>query len=219
MRKTLLFTILLAAFISSCKSKSADKTSKPSSPDSAAATTKPVDSVASPDRGWTEQLRQLNQDILSVFKNRNYSSLENFIDPELGLRFTPYRYGLEKMDVVLSRKAYLDLVKAKQKKMNWGEFDGTGDPIQLTFEKYVERFVYDADFLKPEKFESGKITDSMVAAKVVYNTYKDCYYTYSYFSGFEQKYEGMDWRSLRLVFNLREGKLYLAGIIHDEWTI
>jgi hypothetical protein len=29
----------------------------------------------------------------------------------------------------------------------------------------------------------------------------------------------MDWRSLRLVFMQDGGTWYLAGIIHDQWTI
>lgn len=30
---------------------------------------------------------------------------------------------------------------------------------------------------------------------------------------------GNDWRALRLVFELVDGRYYLVGIIHDEWTI
>jgi len=29
----------------------------------------------------------------------------------------------------------------------------------------------------------------------------------------------MDWKSLRLVFKERNGKFFLVGIGHDEWTI
>jgi hypothetical protein len=38
-------------------------------------------------------------------------------------------------------------------------------------------------------------------------------------SGFDPEYEGMDWRSLRLVFEKKNDIWYLVGIIHDQWTI
>jgi (p)ppGpp synthase/HD superfamily hydrolase len=40
-----------------------------------------------------------------------------------------------------------------------------------------------------------------------------------HFSGFDPKYEGMDWRSLRLVFEEKDNIWHLVGIIHDQWTI
>ena len=40
-----------------------------------------------------------------------------------------------------------------------------------------------------------------------------------HFEGFDPQYAGMDWRSLRLVFEESGGTWYLVGIVHDEWTI
>jgi hypothetical protein len=40
-----------------------------------------------------------------------------------------------------------------------------------------------------------------------------------YFSGIEPQYEGLDWQSLRLVFQENEGSWCLVGIIHNQWTI
>lgn len=40
-----------------------------------------------------------------------------------------------------------------------------------------------------------------------------------YFSGFDPEYEGIDWRSLRLVFEQYEGSWKLVGIINNQWTI
>jgi hypothetical protein len=39
-----------------------------------------------------------------------------------------------------------------------------------------------------------------------------------YFPGFDPQYEGMDWRSLRLIFLQDNDVWYLAGIVHDQWT-
>ena len=40
-----------------------------------------------------------------------------------------------------------------------------------------------------------------------------------YFPGFNPEYEGMDWKSLRLVFEKYEDSWKLVGIIHNQWTI
>lgn len=47
------------------------------------------------------------------------------------------------------------------------------------------------------------------------------YYNYVeyHFPGFEKKYEGKDWKSLRLVFEKKNDRWYLVGIVHDQWTI
>ena len=40
-----------------------------------------------------------------------------------------------------------------------------------------------------------------------------------HFTGFDTQYEGMDWTSLRLVFEENNGTWFLIGIVHDQWTI
>jgi len=40
-----------------------------------------------------------------------------------------------------------------------------------------------------------------------------------HFPGFEEKYGGMDWTSLWLVFEKQGSEWYLVGLVHGEWTI
>lgn len=40
-----------------------------------------------------------------------------------------------------------------------------------------------------------------------------------YLPGENPDYGGLDWQSLRLVFQHKEGAWYLVGVIHDEWTV
>ena len=40
-----------------------------------------------------------------------------------------------------------------------------------------------------------------------------------YLSGFDPQYEGMDWKSLTLVFDQVDGQREVIGIIHNQWTI
>jgi hypothetical protein len=83
----------------------------------------------------------------------------------------------------------------------------------------MEKFVYDVDFIKPEKRSVNKFISGGNSLNNLDSVYKDCDFTESHFSGFEKKYGGMDWRTLRLVFKERNGKYFLVGVVHDQWTI
>ncbi len=134
--------------------------------------------------------------------------------------FSPYRFGYPAIDVTFSKEQLpVTAGKSNQTKIIWGEYDGTGDSIYLTFNEYADRFIYDVDFYKPEKRIVGQSPATARESDALAVFYKNCYFTESYFSGFEKKYQRMDWRSLRLVFKLTDKRFYLLGIIHDEWTI
>lgn len=165
-------------------------------------------------------LLRLTNNILVALKNKNYSAFANYIHPVAGIRFSPYGYVDTLKHLRFSRQKFITQArKDDQDMIVWGEFDGTGDPIRMTLNNYMQRFVYDVDFVKPEK---RSVNDFIAAGNSLNNllsVYENCDFTESYFSGFEKKYEGMDWKSLRLVFKERNGRFLLVGIVHDEWTI
>ncbi len=163
---------------------------------------------------------ELSKEILTLVKEKDYYSLAKYIHPLHGIRFSPYAYVDTVNDQRFSRSKFKTAVKRRDYDIyNWGSYDGTGDPILLTAKKYFKRFVYDADFLNAEK---TSLNQKLVSGNTISNLeeiYPGCVFTESYFSGFDEKYSGMDWRSLRLVYKLYNGKYYLVGIRHDEWTI
>jgi len=163
-------------------------------------------------------LLRTTQNILTLLKNKNYSAFANYIHPVEGIRFSPYGFVDTAHDMKLSKQKFINQVR-EQDMVIWGKFDGTGDPIQMTLNNYMHRFVYDVDFVKPEKRSVNEIIGSGNSLNNLQLVYKDCDFTESNFSGFDKKYAGMDWRSLRLVFKVRDRKFFLVGIVHDEWTI
>jgi hypothetical protein len=163
---------------------------------------------------------KLTQDILTAIRDKNYLAVANYIDPISGIRFSPYAYVDTVDDVILSKEKFAEQArKAKQDKIVWGVFDPTEKSISMTLDEYMQRFVYDVDFAKPEKRSVNKFIGGGNSLNNLELVYKNCDFTESHFSGFEEKFGGMDWRSLRLVFKEREGKFLLVGIVHDEWTI
>ena len=211
MRILILFSFISLLFIA-CKSKTPDKKDIPAKKIDSTTVDPPV--VVSKD----SILLKLTQEVLTAFKNRDYKTLSGIVHPE-GVRFSPYAFinpATDKLITNTQLEAWAD--KKKQAIIEWGTIDPTDEPIKVTIDYYVKRFVYDVDFLNPEKKKvnefigSGNTTNNLLAF------YPGCDFTESHFSGFEKKYEGMDWKSIRLVFKLKNEKYYLVGVVHDEWT-
>ncbi|RYF89762.1 MAG: hypothetical protein EOO03_05235 [Chitinophagaceae bacterium] len=162
-------------------------------------------------------IAELNDHILTQLKNRNYSALTQFIHPGRGVRFSPYGYIDTLRNKRLSAAQFEQMIGSSEQ-LFWGEYDGSGDSILLTGKAYFERFVYNRDFLNAEKTSLNKTLGRGNALENLHLVYKDHPYVESYFSGFDKKYGGIDWCSLRMVYQQLNGKYYIVGIIHNEWT-
>ncbi|GAB3427108.1 hypothetical protein [Niabella aquatica] len=163
-------------------------------------------------------LTGLTKEVLTIFKNRQYAKLDSLIHPEEGVRFSPYA-TVSPEDNRFSREAFQKMVTLnKNKKLNWGNYDGSGDPILLTPAEYFSKFVYDANFVNPQKFEINNFIQTGNSVNNLKSRYEGSDFTESHFSG-TKKYGEMDWKSVRLVFKQIDGKYYLVGVVHDQWTI
>ena len=165
-----------------------------------------------------EQIAQRATAIVLALQNRDLAALSAMVHPVKGLRFSPYAYVRVDEDVVLSASEISEMGDSQQV-YHWGVYDGTGNPIDLTFGEYWDMFVYDVDFAKPHIVGYNEIVgrgNTIANHSEVYPLAATVEY---YFSGFDPRFEGMDWRSLRLVLEQENGTWYLVGLIHDEWTI
>ena len=157
-------------------------------------------------------------DAVTLLKNQDMAGLEAFVDPIKGLRFTPYSFIDTGADQVFTATQIPALLTDTGTYL-WGAYDGSGDPIQLTPQNYFDKFVYDVDFANPNLIGNnviigtGNTTNNIVAA------YPGASFVEFHFTGFDTQYSGMDWESLRLVFEKTGGIWYLVGIVHDQWTI
>ena len=160
----------------------------------------------------------LTNQILTSIKVKDFKKFSEFIHPIFGVRFSPYAFIDTSANVKLSAVTLIEQIN-KQTKLVWGSFDGSGEIIQLTIEEYFNRFVYNADFINAEKKSINKMIGSGNTINNLESIYIGCDFTESYFSGFDKKFEGMDWCCLRLVFKKYNDKYYLVGMVHDQWTI
>ncbi len=156
-------------------------------------------------------------EIIWALRHRDLATLSRYAHPDQGVRLSPYAY-VSDTDIVLSAADIGDLSK-EQGIHNWGHFDGSGDPINLKFDAYFARFIYDADFARPHKVGYNKVIGSGNTINNLSEFFPGSVFVEYHFDGFEHKLGGMDWRSLRLVLAEKGGDWYLLGVVHDEWTI
>ena len=156
-------------------------------------------------------------EVLELIKDKDFEELSNHIHPEKGVRFSPYFFVDPANHQVLTAEE-VESLGENNAMFDWGTFDGTGDTINLDFNGYYERFIFDHDYTNAHLIGNnvavgvGNIMDNVSIE------YPDGEFIEYHFKGFDQQYEGMDWRSLRLVFEESNGTLYLVGIVHEEWT-
>jgi hypothetical protein len=120
---------------------------------------------------------------------------------------------------VVLKAADLAIAFTDPKVRLWGVTDGKGEDFRVTFADYYPKFVCDVDFAKApdvaynRAIGTGNSTDNSATA------YPDAIMVEFHYSGFDPQYSGMDWRSLRLFFEQKNGAWYLVGIVHAQWTI
>lgn len=159
--------------------------------------------------------------VMLALKARNVARLSTFVHPQKGLRFSPYASVLPDEDRVVKR-SQLAQMWASPKRYNWGGggYDGSGDPILLTLKKYYGRFIFDHDFSRAKYVAYNPLSMSHGnTPNTIREHYPKSIAVEYHFSGFDPKFDGMDWTSLWLVFEKRGSEWYLVGIVHDEWTI
>jgi hypothetical protein len=157
-------------------------------------------------------------EVLTIIKAKDYRKLTDYFHPEEGVRFSPYGYIDTVHHVHFTSQEFIEQLEDEES-ISWGSYDGTGKDIQMSLAAYFEKFVYEVDFLNAEQFSVNEVLGTGNSLINIHQVYPGADFTESYFSGFEEKYGGMDWRSLRLIFRQVDGKPRLVGVVHDQWTI
>jgi len=158
-----------------------------------------------------------SRQVLETIKKGDIDRLSALVHPEKGVLFSPYAYVDPEQDVVIATDRLKSLWDSSAKRV-WGAFDGSGEPIEGTLREYFQEFVYDADFLNAERVGYNTVIGQGNTINNVRELYPVAIIVEYHFSGFEPDFGGMDWKSLRLVFEEVAGTWYLVAVIHDQWT-
>lgn len=162
-----------------------------------------------------EAAASINQRLLSILKSKDYHEFSQYIHPQKGVRFSMYAY-LHPENKIFSKEDFDRYINSNIK-FTWGSRDGSGEPLVLSLKDYFEKWIFKRDFSNAEYHfnEFRGQGNSLNNIKEIYPTQN---FTENYIPGTE-KYGGMDWNSLRFVFEQYNGIYYLVAVINDEWTV
>ncbi len=208
--KNISFLISNAFLISSCGN---NKQEKSTIKDTVAAVPAPKT------QEFVEQdsIKAIGQQVLISLKENNFAELRKYFSED-GVLFSPYAYIDSAKSKKLSPDDFLTAIDKKWV-LTWGSYDGTGDPIKLTVTDYLKKFVYNADYVNAEAIGFDEVIKQGNSTNNLKEIFPNHHFIDYHFSGFDQKLKGMDWTSLRLVFEKRNGEYFIVAVVHDQWTI
>ena len=213
--KTLIYTLLITLMAGSTKEKPISVSAQ-SNPKEAQANDS-LKSVSEPIKPTKEEmLKNLNNEILTALKSKDYDRFSQFIHPEKGLRFSMYAYVQPEKNKHFSQKDFSRYISLPTK-FTWGEKDGTGDLLVISLENYLQQWIFKRDFTQSQ-FYLNEFKGKGNSLNNLKKIYPEADFTENYIPGSE-KYSGMDWNALRFVFEKFQDEYYLVAVINDEWTI
>lgn len=170
------------------------------------------------DEELSRNLLSTTINVLELLKNKDMDALSSLVHPTQGVRFSPYGYVDTDNHLVFTAEEVADLVDDSGI-YTWGSYDGSGEAIELDFNEYYDEFIFDEDFASPQIIGNNVRIGQGNTLENIEEVYPEGRFIELHFEEIDPQYEGMDWRSLRLVFETVDGNWYLVGIVHDEWTI
>lgn len=153
-----------------------------------------------------------------AIQQQNYAALAACVHPSRGVAFTPYSTVDPNVDLTFTPDQIKALPQDKTV-YTWGIEDGRGDPIQMTAMDYFARYVYDADYTQASEIGIDRVMTGGNALENLAEAYPGCRYVDFSIPSADPVNDGLDWSSLKLVFQLENNTWYLVGIVHGEWTI
>lgn len=155
---------------------------------------------------------------IEALKNKDMQALSDLVHPEKGVGFAPYQY-IDETNLTLTREELAGAL-ADDTVRHWGAFDGSGDPMDMTFAEYYDRFIYNHDFSTAPNISYNKFKGHGNSINNMFLVYPEAIGVEYHFPGFDPQFEGMDWNALYLVFEQHtDGNWYLVHISHGQWTI
>lgn len=156
--------------------------------------------------------------ILESIKSGDYGALSKVIHPEYGVVFSPYATINLTSNLCFSA-AQVESFQSDKNRYMWGKYDGSGNPIELTPSEYFKAFVYDKGYLSASEIGVDTVVKSGNSLENIKEVFPDARFVDFYIPGADRDNGGLDWSSLRLVFEEYHGKLMLTVILHSEWTV
>ncbi len=163
-------------------------------------------------------IEEKSEVVLSAIAKSDMEQLSKYVHPQKGVRFTPYTHISLENDLVFNKEEISNFINNDEKYL-WGYYDGSGFEIKLTPKEYWKEFVYDKDFKNADETSYNEIIGKSMMIENQFEIYSEAIIVEYYIGGTNPEFEGLDWASLRLVFEEYNDSWYLVGIIHNQHVI
>lgn len=164
------------------------------------------------------EVSELTDSIISIIESGEHERLAGLVHPDRGVRFSPYVFVKKNIDLVLF-KSDIQNLSSSDSILEWGVYDGSGEPMLLSLSKFLKQYASIGDCLDTVQIS----TDELLQRGNMVDNHQDVYpnsvVVEVYCSGYDSKYEGMDWEACRFVFEEKNSRYFLIGIVHNGWTI
>lgn len=167
----------------------------------------------------TAVIEQRIKETIEAIQQKDMEHLAKLVHPEKGVQFSPFAHIDTTKDIRVKAGELSAMWKDGSQK-TWGQYEGSGEPIKLSFADYFKKFVYDHDYAAAPKIGYNKTIGQGTMNNNLFTVYpKDKFITVEYhFDGLDKQFEGNDWASLRLVYENIGEDWFLVAVVHDQWT-
>lgn len=161
-----------------------------------------------------DSINRVAQKVLTALKEKNYRLFADYFHPREPVLFAPYGFIKKNISKRLLAKDFLEAID-KNWTLTWGVYKDSDEKIQLKVIPYIEKFIYDADFLNAEKTAFDQVVKKGNQGNNILEIFPSLHFFDYYFYGSDSEDKSMEEKSLRLVFKKYNGQYYIVGIIHD----
>lgn len=162
-------------------------------------------------------LEGLAAEILEILKAKDFVALASYVHPEKGVRFSPQGTIKTETDLVFNREDVANFALYNNN-FTWGSHFAKDELLVMSVNDYWDQYVIpkglDQEWIMLEE-------DEATPSQAIDN-FDEVYPQGTYIDFLQpgtEKYDQLDWQSLRLAFEqTADGAYYLVAIIHDNWV-
>ena len=155
--------------------------------------------------------------VVRALQSNDTRTLAQYVHPTRGVTFSPYIFVSPK-DNLTFRAGQIRHLANHPKKWDWGQFDGTGDPMKLTWNQFRQNILVPRAYLPSADESFNQIHHNGNIPNNVDEAYPGAIIARYYLTGANPDYGGLDWRALYLAWRPVGQTWYLVGIAGDQWS-
>lgn len=156
--------------------------------------------------------------VLNALKEADYAAIASVVHPDKGVTFTPYSTVNFSTDQTFTQTQIKNL-SDDDTVYTWGLIDGRGSLINMTMAQYFSEYVFNTDYTQASQIGIDRIMITGNALENLTEAYPGCRFVDFSVPEHDRSNQGLDWSSLKLVFEPGETSWYLVGVVHGQWTI